>query len=110
MGIGATTDGEHIFLKLLILLYTDDTVIFSEDKHQLQYALDIFDEYCKEWHLTVNVQKTKIVKFSKGRANRNFSFIVQNEFIAIVKEYKYLGVFIGQSGSYVSAKKQNRNI
>ena len=65
----------------------------------------IFDEYCKEWHLTVNVQKTKIVIFSKGRANRNFSFIFQNESIEIVKEYKYLGVFMGQSGSYVSAKK-----
>ena len=58
MGIGATADEEHIYLKLLILLYADDTVI-SEDKHQLQYALDIFDEYCKEWHLTVNVQKNK---------------------------------------------------
>ena len=79
-GIRSTTEEEHIYLKLLILLYADDTVIFSEDKHQLQYALDIFDEYCKEWHLTVNVQRTKIVIFSEGRANRNFSFIFQNEF------------------------------
>ena len=64
MGIGATTDQEHIFFKLLILLHADDTVIFSEDKHQLQHALDIFDEYCMEWHLTINVQKTKSVIFS----------------------------------------------
>ena len=27
------------------------------------------------------------------------------EHIEILKEYKYLGVFLGQSGSYVSAKK-----
>lgn len=52
VGIVTTTDEEHVFLKLLILQYADYTVIFSEDKLQLQYALDIFGEYCKEWHLT----------------------------------------------------------
>lgn len=103
--IGVTTDEIHIFLKLFILLYADDTVIFSDNKDQLQYALDIFDEYCKMWRLTVNVQKTKIVIFSKGKAQRNFSFKFQNETIEITKEYKYLGLFMGQSGSYVSAKK-----
>ena len=67
--------------------------------------MNVFDSYCKKWHLTVNVQKTKIVIFSKGRANRDYRFMFRAEHIEIVKEYKYLGVFLGQSGSYVSAKK-----
>ena len=46
--------------------------IFSNDRAQLQNALNVFDDYCKKWHLTVNIEKTKIVIFSKGRANRDY--------------------------------------
>ena len=103
--LDVNSDDIHIFLKLLLLLYADDTIIFSNDSEQLQNAMNVFDGYCKKWHLTVNIQKTKIVIFSKGRANRDYRFMFRAEPIEIVKEYKYLGVFLGQSGSYVSAKK-----
>ena len=105
IGLDVNTDEIHIFLKLLVLLYADDTIIFSDDRDQLQDALNVFDDYCKKWHLTVNIEKTKIVIFSKGRANRDYRFKFRDALIEIVKEYKYLGVFLGQSGSYVSAKK-----
>ena len=103
--LDVNSDDIHIFLKLLLLLYADDTIIFSNDSEQLQNAMNVFDNYCKKWHLTVNIQKTNIVIFSKGRANRDYRFLFRAEHIEIVKEYKYLGVFLGQSGSYVSAKK-----
>ena len=40
------SDEIHVYLKLLILLYADDTIIFSNDKENFQKALDNFHEYC----------------------------------------------------------------
>ena len=55
-------DDEILFFhKLLILLYVDDTVILSDDASKLQKALNVFQEYCTKWKLTVNVTKTKIL-------------------------------------------------
>ncbi|MEW8547774.1 MAG: reverse transcriptase family protein, partial [Candidatus Thiodiazotropha sp.] len=48
------------FLKLLILLYADDTIIFSNDKDDFQKALDAFQEYCQMWKLQINYDKTNI--------------------------------------------------
>ena len=35
-----------IYLKLLTLLYADDTVLFSESYEELQKLLDAFEDYC----------------------------------------------------------------
>lgn len=99
------TDDAYIYLKLLVLLYADDTVIFSDDKDNLQHALNVFEDYCKEWHLTVNTSKAKVVSFSRGRVSKNVFFLFQNTKLEMVNEYKYLGIFLGRSGSFVSAKK-----
>jgi hypothetical protein len=44
----------HIFTQIVVLLYADDTVIFSESLECMQKALDIFQEYCNLWKLSVN--------------------------------------------------------
>ena len=44
-----------VWLKLLILLYADDTIIFSTNQHDLQNNRNIFNDYCKNWHLNINV-------------------------------------------------------
>ena len=92
-------------MKMLILLYADDTIIFSDDPNNLQYALNTFENYCKKWKLTVNISKKKIVIFSRGRKQNRYEFKFQNKVLEIVNEYKYLGVFLGGSGSFVSTKK-----
>ena len=94
-----------IFLKNFVLLYADDTVIFSESETDLQHALDVFEDYCSEWRLNVNTEKTKIVVFGQGRRKSNLSFSFNRKEIEIVKEYKYLGILLGQSGSLLTAKK-----
>jgi hypothetical protein len=62
---------QHIvmYLKLFLLLYADDTVIFAESAEDLQTAFNIFEEYSSEWKLSINVSKTKIVVFSKRKYN-----------------------------------------
>lgn len=99
------TDETSLYFKLLILLYADDTVLFSDNCEDLQYALNVFDEYCKKWHLHVNVSKTKIVIFGRGRLPTKFKFIFQQSEIEITNEYKYLGINLGRSGSFIAAKK-----
>ena len=99
-----TEDDAHIYLKLLLLLYADDTIIFSDGIDSLQHALNVFEEYCTKWKLTVNISKTKIVIISRGRKCNTCHFKFQNKYIEIVDEYKYLGIFLGRSGSFASTK------
>ena len=44
-------------LNLLILLYADDTVLFSESKEDLQRSLDLLHDYCVRWRLMVKYRK-----------------------------------------------------
>ena len=68
-------------LKLYLLLYADDIVIFSNTSEGLQNGLDILSEYCSKWKLTVNIDKTKIMVFRKGGSlprNMNFTYDGKN--------------------------------
>ena len=98
-------DSIIIYLKILILLFADDTVLFGNSKEDLQYALNKFEIYCDTWHLTVNISQTKVMVFSKGRLPQHLKFYFKNEEIEIVNEYKYLGIFLSRSGSFLKAKK-----
>jgi hypothetical protein len=58
-------EGEFdIYLELFVLLYADDTVLFSDSASDLQLQLNIFCEYCNIWKLKVNSSKSKIIIFS----------------------------------------------
>ena len=41
-------------LKLFILLYADDIVLFGNSASELQNSIDILEEYRQKWKLTVN--------------------------------------------------------
>ena len=97
------------FFKLFCLLYADDTVIFSDSPENLQSSLDIFANYCKEWKLTVNTQKTKVMIFSRGNPKTNYNFTLNSESLEIVSEYKYLGIYFSKGGSFLSTKTHIAN-
>ena len=92
------------YLKIQILLYADDTVIFSETPEGLQKSLNCLAEYCKCWKLSINTEKTEIVIFSKARYRGNFNFKLNGKNISIVDSFKYLGVFFNYNGSFVRHK------
>jgi hypothetical protein len=88
-------------LKLFLLLYADDIVIFSETESGLQKGLDILYEYCLRWKLTVNVEKTKIMIFKKsGRIRQNIQFMYDNKIIEIVSKFTYLGIVFTSGGAF----------
>ena len=61
----ATRDEILTLLKLYVLLYADDTIIMAEGPNNLQLALDALNDYCALWKLNINIEKTKIIRFSK---------------------------------------------
>ena len=89
-----------IFVKILLFLYADDTILLSESSEDLQRMLNTFGQYCEDWKLNVNIEKTKILIFSRGKISRNEKYYLNNAEIEIVKDYKYLGVFFAKSGSF----------
>lgn len=93
-----------LWLKLLILLYADDTVIVSSCPDDFQKCLDAFSQYCNLWHLKVNLNKTKIVVFGARNTNR-LTFLLGDHRLEIVDKYQYLGVVFSSSGSFLQTRK-----
>ena len=87
----------------MLLLYADDTVLFSDSENDMQCALNAFKEYCDEWRLTVNIEKTKIVVFSGGQ--QKYKFMFDDLEIEVTKELKYLGIYFTRGGAFDKAKK-----
>ena len=43
-------------LKLFLLLYAGDVILFANDKENLQLSLNILENYCRRWELKVNTK------------------------------------------------------
>ncbi|MCG8032789.1 MAG: hypothetical protein JAZ03_11525 [Candidatus Thiodiazotropha taylori] len=92
-------------LKLFLLLYADDIVIFSENAHGLQDGLNILHEYCQKWKLTVNPNKSKIMVFRKGgRLPQNLQFQYGDTVLEITSKFTYLGIVFTSGGSFSEAQ------
>lgn len=107
--VGLTVDYDDedisVFLKLFVLLYADDTVIFGDSPEELQKSLNAFEQYCDEWKLTINTNKTKVIIFSHSKAKSNLHFYLNDTELEIVNDFTYLGVKFSKSGSFKSAKE-----
>ena len=101
----ANDESMYAFVKILIILFADDTVLFSDTKEDLQYSLTLFEKYCDLWKLTVNISKTKILIFNTRRYAHDLHFFLYGEELELVNDYKYLGIYLSKSGSYLKCKK-----
>jgi hypothetical protein len=94
------------FLKLLVIMYADDTVIFSNTAEGLQKALNDLENYCKTWKLKVNSSKTKVTIFGTRKSKENiYNFTYGSEKIEVVHSFKYLGVLFNFNGNFMLNKK-----
>ena len=95
----------NVFLKIFCLLYADDTIILAEKAEQLQKALKSLYDYCDKFDLKVNLDKTKVIIFSKGKIRRHKHFTFgENNIINIVDDYVYLGTIFNYNGKFNNAK------
>ena len=58
------------YFKLHILLYVDDTVIPAENSNYLQALLYEMENYCNTFDLHINVNKTEVLLFSRGKLRK----------------------------------------
>ena len=70
-----------------MLLYDENTIILTENERDLQRALNSVHEYCTEFKLIVNTNKTKIIIFSRGKVRRFTTFKYGCDIIEVVSDY-----------------------
>ena len=88
------------------LMFADDIVLMSESAEGLQQCLDKLHTYTKQWNLTVNTSKTKVIIFNKdGHRITRHNFTLNGTNIEIVQNYTYLGILFSSSGSFNPAIK-----
>ena len=80
------------YFKLYILLYADDTLILAENPNDLQASLNEMEKYCDTFDLHINVNKTKILTFSRGKLRKHHIFNFGEHILDTVDEYNYLGL------------------
>ena len=83
-------------------MYTDDLMLSSTFKAELQRYIDKLASYSEDNCLTVNLKKTKIVVFCKsGKLSKELFYFNGTE-IQNSSSYKYLGILFSSSGMFQS--------
>ena len=99
-------DDENTLYKMFVLLYADDTVICAESADGIQKALDSMAQYCDKWSLKVNVSKTKIMVFSRGKIRNLPVLSYKNQNLGVVFGFQYLGIHFNFNNKFNVAQKQ----
>ena len=94
-----------IFIKLFVLLYADDTIIFAENAQDLQRGLSKIKEYCDKWKLKLNTNKCKVVIFSRGVVRNYPDFSIGEDIIEVVRDFTYLGIKLNYNNKFNVAQK-----
>ena len=104
--VSLSQDDIDVLYKLFILLYADDTVIFAESPQKLQIAIDSMFDYCQKWDLKINVSKTKVIIFSRGKIRNLPVFLYDGKRIDVTYDFQYLGIKFNYNGKFKVAQKQ----
>ena len=48
------------------LMYADDLILISHSQEGLQNLIDILNDYCLNWNLTINTKKSKVMVSNRG--------------------------------------------
>ena len=88
-------------LNLYTLLFADDMVLFSETIEGLQKSLHMLYEYCSEWNIEVNIEKTKCMVFRKcKRLTGKEEWFFGNKCLENTDTFTYLGTLFNYNGLF----------
>lgn len=91
---------------LSCLLYADDVILVSKTAPGLQRCINKLEEYCDQWCLEVNLDKSKVLIFNKSGKLLNTDFVYKGKNLECVREYTYLGVTFCISGAFSTAASE----
>ena len=93
------------YVYLFLLLYADDTVLLAETANDMQTCLNSLQQYCEIYGLNINISKTKVMVFSRGKIRNLPDLFFNGEKIDITWDYKYLGVVFNYNNKFNKAIK-----
>ena len=94
------------YLKIYVFLYADDTILLAESPEELQTALNSMNLYCNDWNLKINVSKTKVIIFCRGKIRKHHHFYLGDKLLKICSDYLYLGVKFNNKGKFSKAQQE----
>ena len=81
-------------------------MILAESAEDLQEALKGLYIYCNKWALNLNIDKTKVIIFSRGKVQKFKSFKFGDNTIDVGDDYVYLGTTFNYNGTFNKAKSK----
>ena len=99
-------DDDIVMSNMCVLLYADHTIVLAEKACELQKALHAVHDYCGMYKLTVNIKKTEIMVFSRGKVKRFPRFKYGDNTIEVVSNYVYLGITMNFNNKFNKAIKK----
>ena len=76
------------------LMYADDLILLSETEKGLQNQTIKLNLFCKNWNLSINTKKTKVMPFNRGNRIIKTKIMSNKTPLDDVKSMKYLGFTI----------------
>ena len=89
--------------RLCLMMFVDDIVLLADSATGLQESINRLEEFCRNWDLSINIEKTKVVIFNKPTCGSQF--YIYNSPLKQVKEYKYLGIMLSDKSLFKDASK-----
>jgi len=85
------------------LLYADDLVLISTTKEGLQKCIDATHKFTEDWHLSINLEKSKALIFNKQGNLIKEKLMLGNQTIQCTDSYTYLGLEFTSSGNFAKS-------
>lgn len=88
-------------------LFADDCVLYNpllspNDTIALQHDLDTIAAWCEKWHMSLNLTKCKVMSFTRKHTTMNNIYCIHSVPIDHTSAYKYLGLHMTPSLSWVT--------
>ena len=80
--------------KLSNLTFADDIALMANNSRDLQKLVKIAENYARKWNFAFNTKKCKVLVFNRKGAQPTITLDSDN--LEVVKEYKYLGVWLDE--------------
>ena len=92
------------FSQLYVLLYADDTLLFSETAKDMQNAINATLSYCEN-NMRINNDKTKYMIFSRSKFRKHHAITAYGRTIERVKTFCDLGIVFRYNNIFQAAMK-----
>ena len=86
------------------LIYADDLILLSKSEQGLQSSMKKLEEFCNEWHLSVNTQKSKVMVFNKQGKLLKCTIKYNDHPLESVRSHTYLEIKISCKGNFEECK------